>query len=65
MFQINLMLNTRHIHSVVMLLLVYITAWVILQVIHAFDAQAEGELSLTVDDYVVLRQVLLLHNFKE
>ncbi|XP_022134460.1 SH3 domain-containing protein 2-like isoform X2 [Momordica charantia] len=29
----------------------------IAKVIHAFDAQAEGELSLTVDDYVVLRQV--------
>lgn len=29
-----------------------------LQVIHAFDAQAEGELSLSLDDYVLVRQVL-------
>ncbi|KAI5656654.1 hypothetical protein M9H77_25447 [Catharanthus roseus] len=29
----------------------------IAKVIHSFDAQAEGELSLTVDDYVVVRQV--------
>jgi hypothetical protein len=28
------------------------------QVIHPFDAQAEGELSLSVDDFVVVRQVL-------
>ncbi|KAL5099809.1 hypothetical protein RYX36_004136 [Vicia faba] len=27
------------------------------KVIHTFDAQAEGELSLSVDDYVVIRQV--------
>ncbi|CAL5434754.1 unnamed protein product [Camellia sinensis] len=27
------------------------------KVIHSFDAQAEGELSLSVDDYVVVRQV--------
>lgn len=27
------------------------------KVIHPFDAQAEGELSLLVDDYVVVRQV--------
>ncbi|KAF2308949.1 hypothetical protein GH714_025839 [Hevea brasiliensis] len=27
------------------------------EVIHAFDAQAEGELSLFLDDYVVVRQV--------
>ncbi|KDP39730.1 hypothetical protein JCGZ_02750 [Jatropha curcas] len=29
----------------------------IAKVIHAFDAQAEGELSLSLDDYVVVRQV--------
>ncbi|KAF4378513.1 hypothetical protein F8388_022334, partial [Cannabis sativa] len=29
----------------------------ILQVIHQFDAQADGELSLSIDDYVVVRQV--------
>ncbi|KAH9753711.1 hypothetical protein KPL71_015177 [Citrus sinensis] len=27
------------------------------QVIHPFDAQANGELSLLIDDYVVVRQV--------
>jgi hypothetical protein len=26
-------------------------------VIHPFDAQADGEISLTVGDYVVVRQV--------
>ena len=31
---------------------------IILQVIHPFDAQANGELSLSIDDYVVVRQVL-------
>ncbi|KDO38637.1 hypothetical protein CISIN_1g040038mg [Citrus sinensis] len=31
---------------------------IILQVIHPFDAQANGELSLSIDDYVVARQVL-------
>ena len=46
-------------HSVVILLLVFITANVILQVIHPFEAQAEGELSLSIDDYVTLRQVRL------
>lgn len=30
----------------------------ILQVIHSFDAQSEGELSLSVGEYVVVRQVL-------
>ena len=30
------------------------------QVIHSFDAEAEGELSLSVDDYVVVRQVSLV-----
>ncbi|GAY65697.1 hypothetical protein CUMW_243130 [Citrus unshiu] len=30
---------------------------IILQVIHPFDAQANGELSLSIDDYVVVRQV--------
>lgn len=29
-----------------------------LKVIHQFDAEADGELSLSVDDYVVVRQVL-------
>lgn len=28
------------------------------KVIHQFDAEADGELSLSVDDYVVVRQVL-------
>jgi hypothetical protein len=28
-----------------------------LQVIHSFDAEAEGELSISVGDYVVVRQV--------
>lgn len=28
------------------------------KVIHSFDAQAEGELSISVDDFVVVRQVL-------
>ncbi|KAJ6705825.1 SH3 DOMAIN-CONTAINING [Salix purpurea] len=27
------------------------------EVIHSFDAQAEGEMSLSVDDFVVVRQV--------
>lgn len=31
---------------------------IILQVIHLFDAQVDGELSLLVDDYVVVCQVL-------
>jgi hypothetical protein len=31
-----------------------------LQVIHPFDAQAEGELSLFIDDFVVVRKVLSL-----
>lgn len=31
----------------------------IMQVIHPFDAQANGELSLSVGDYVVVRQVHL------
>lgn len=30
---------------------------------HPFDAQAPGELSLTVDDYVIVRQVHLLRLF--
>lgn len=30
------------------------------QVIHSFDAQADGELSLEVDHYVVVRQVTIL-----
>ncbi|KAK2973669.1 hypothetical protein RJ640_028935 [Escallonia rubra] len=30
------------------------------KIIHSFDAQADGELSLAVDDYVVIRQVLLV-----
>ncbi|THG16683.1 hypothetical protein TEA_011399 [Camellia sinensis var. sinensis] len=30
------------------------------KVIHSFDAQAEGELSLSVDDYVVVRQASLV-----
>ena len=29
-----------------------------LQVVHPFDAQAEGELSLSFDDFVVVRQVI-------
>ncbi|XP_024958477.2 SH3 domain-containing protein 1-like [Citrus sinensis] len=29
----------------------------IAKVIHPFDAQANGELSLSIDDYVVVRQV--------
>lgn len=29
-----------------------------MQVVHPFDAQADGELSLAMDDYVVVRQVL-------
>ncbi|KAL7001804.1 hypothetical protein U1Q18_002953 [Sarracenia purpurea var. burkii] len=33
-------------------------SYFIAKVIHSFDAQAEGELSLSVDDYVVVRQVL-------
>ncbi|KAH9753634.1 hypothetical protein KPL71_015141 [Citrus sinensis] len=32
---------------------------IILQVINPFDAQANGELSLSIDDYVVVRQVAL------
>lgn len=32
-------------------------AYFIAKVIHSFDAQADGELSLAVDDYVVVRQV--------
>ncbi|KAI7987731.1 SH3 domain-containing protein 2 [Camellia lanceoleosa] len=32
-------------------------SYFIAKVIHSFDAQAEGELSLSVDDYVVVRQV--------
>lgn len=34
----------------------------IVQVIHPFDAQADGELSLAVGDYVVVRQVRLIFN---
>lgn len=29
----------------------------VMQVIHPFDAQADGELSISVGDYVVVRQV--------
>ncbi|XP_057504942.1 SH3 domain-containing protein 1-like isoform X1 [Actinidia eriantha] len=32
-------------------------SYYIAKVIHSFDAEAEGELSLSVDDYVVVRQV--------
>jgi len=32
-----------------------------LQVIHPFDAQADGELSLSVGDFVVVRQVHFSH----
>ncbi|KAL0546011.1 hypothetical protein IC582_015915 [Cucumis melo] len=31
--------------------------YIIAKVIHPFDAQADGELSLSIDDYVMLRQV--------
>ncbi|XP_038899667.1 SH3 domain-containing protein 1 [Benincasa hispida] len=31
--------------------------YILAKVIHPFDAQAEGELSLSIDDYVILRQV--------
>ncbi|XP_038695076.1 SH3 domain-containing protein 1-like isoform X2 [Tripterygium wilfordii] len=34
-------------------------AYFIAKVVHAFDAQTEGELSLSVDDYVVVRQIRL------
>ncbi|KAH9687680.1 hypothetical protein KPL70_014855 [Citrus sinensis] len=34
------------------------------QVIHPFDAQANGELSLSIDDYVVVRQVALMDGRK-
>jgi len=30
------------------------------QVIHPFDAQADGELSLSVGEYVVVRQVQMI-----
>ncbi|KAA0052282.1 SH3 domain-containing protein 1 isoform X1 [Cucumis melo var. makuwa] len=33
--------------------------YIIAKVIHPFDAQADGELSLSIDDYVMLRQVVL------
>ncbi|KAL7187075.1 hypothetical protein ACSBR1_037196 [Camellia fascicularis] len=35
-------------------------SYFIAKVIHSFDAQAEGELSLSVDDYVVVRQASLV-----
>ncbi|KAH9687678.1 hypothetical protein KPL70_014855 [Citrus sinensis] len=36
----------------------------IAKVIHPFDAQANGELSLSIDDYVVVRQVALMDGRK-
>lgn len=42
----------------VIFLVQYVYLAILLKVIHPFDAQAEGELSLSVDDYVVVRQVL-------
>ncbi|CAL5440770.1 unnamed protein product [Camellia sinensis] len=39
-------------------------SYFIAKVIHSFDAQAKGELSLLVDDYVVVRQWLLQDGLK-